>query len=367
MTNFELLDEEAFLNSVERKDILEALTLEEVERFLKYLGAPVIHDKKGLITSTICHNPIEEAESMKLYYYEDRKLFHCYTECGESMTIFELYKRYMALNHSEISDEEAQYAIAKFLKKSIIITGGEKKTTLDKERYKFEKQILTSDEYPRVALDCFTKYYHPSWLKEGITKEVMDHFDIRFSIFQNKIIIPHFDIDGRLIGIRGRSLNEEDIELGKYRPVTVGNVIYSHHLGWNLYGIYEHQAAIKKYHKAIIYESEKSVMLDEVYFGKDSCAVAVCGSNLNKNQIGLLKKVGASEIILAFDKEYVDCYSEKGKKYRKKIVDMGKKYSYCASFSYLFDEKKLLNEKDSPIDRGLETFETLYRNKIRIR
>ena len=117
MTNFELLDEEAFLNSVERKDILDALTLEEVERFLKYLGAPVIRDKKGLITSTICHNPIEEAESMKLYYYEDRKLFHCYTECGESMTIFELYKRYMALNHGEISDEEAQYAIAKFLKK----------------------------------------------------------------------------------------------------------------------------------------------------------------------------------------------------------------------------------------------------------
>ena len=32
-----------------------------------------------------------------------------------------------------------------------------------------------------------------------------------------------------------------------------------------------------------------------------------------------------------------------------------------------WDEKKLLNEKDSPIDRGLETFETLYRNKIRIR
>ena len=45
---------------------------------------------------------------------------------------------------------------------------------------------------------------------------------------------------------------------------------------------------------------------------------------------------------------------------------MGKKYSYCASFSYLFDEKKLLNEKDSPIDRGLETFETLFNKRIKI-
>lgn len=368
MFSFENLDEVAYLNSIERKDIIESLTIEDVKDFLTYLGAPVVSFDKGLITSTICHNPVEEAESLKLYYYADSKVFHCYTECSENMSIFELYKRYMSLNHSDITDEEAANFIAKFLKKTIVSTNLEKKRELvNRERYKYEKQILQDEEYPTSALGCFTKYYHPTWLNEGITPCVMDHFKICFSIYQNKIVIPHFDIDGRLIGIRGRTLEEEELSLGKYRPITIGDTIYSHHLGWNLYGIYEHQKAIKKFHKIIIYESEKSVMQDEVFNGEDSCAVAVCGSVLNKLQIGLIKKLGVNEVILAFDKEFDDCYSEKGKKYRKKIIDMGKKYSYCASFSYIFDEKNLTKEKDSPTDRGKEVFETLYRQRIRIR
>lgn len=368
MKSFETLDEVAYLNSLTKKDIINSLTTEDVKSFLESLGAPVERNARGLVTTTICHNPIEEAESMKLYYYEDRKIFHCYTECGESMSIFELYKRYMSLNHSDITDEEAEDFLKKFLKnKVVVITQPKKKELVNKERYLFERQILQDPSYSKHILDCFTKYYHPSWLAEGITKEVMDRFQIRFSVHQNKIVIPHFDIDGRLIGIRGRALDDYDLQFGKYMPITVGDEMYSHHLGWNLYGIYEHKKAIQKYHRAIIYESEKSVMLDEVYYGENSCAVAVCGSVLNKNQIGLLKKLGATEIILAFDKEYEDCYSEKGKKYRSKIVNMGKKYAHCASFFYLFDEKNLLNEKDSPIDRGLEIFQQLYQKRIKIR
>ena len=35
---------------------------------------------------------------MKLYWYQNYKVFHCYTECNESMSIFELYMKYIFLN-----------------------------------------------------------------------------------------------------------------------------------------------------------------------------------------------------------------------------------------------------------------------------
>ena len=57
----------------------------------------------------------------------------------------------------------------------------------------------------------------------------MDKFNIRYSISQNKIIIPHYNVNGELVGIRGRALNTQDIEqFGKYMPVQIENKWYSH-------------------------------------------------------------------------------------------------------------------------------------------
>ena len=117
-----------------------------------------------------------------------------------------------------------------------------------------DNTIQELDEYPEAMLSYFTEYYHPLWLREGISKEVMQNFGIRYSIGQNKIIIPHVDINGRLVGIRGRALEKSDIELGKYRPVSVGQTIYAHQLQFNLYGLYQHKEAIQKYRRAVIFE-----------------------------------------------------------------------------------------------------------------
>ena len=63
----------------------------------------------------------------------------------------------------------------------------------------------------------------------------MDKFQIKFLLSQNKIVIPHFDINGRLVGIRGRALEKKEIEeSGKYRPIQIGSVLYAHPLQFNL-------------------------------------------------------------------------------------------------------------------------------------
>lgn len=369
VSNFSNHDEIALLNSVGTKDIIESITIDDVARFLESLGVQVDRSESYLICPTICHNPLEEAESMKLYWYQNYKVFHCYTECNESMTIFELYMKYMALNFHDVTEEEAVDYVKRFCKN---ISFAEKRTKsvllTDMGKYQINKSVIELPEYPITTLDCFSQYYHPIWLREGISKEAMERFNIRFQIKENRIVIPHLDINGRLVGIRQRALEEKDIEGGKYRPISIGQEVYNHELHYNLYGINEHKDAIKKYSRAILVEGEKSVLLDETFFGKDSVAIAVCGSQINKYQINLLtKELGVNEIILALDKEYLNLKDPKAKSYRKKLIEIGQKYKNSASFSYIFDEKDLLNLKDSPYDKGKEIFEKLYRARIKIR
>jgi len=361
------------LMSLGARDIVASLTLNDVKLFLESLGVEQIEvneEKEYIVCPTICHNPINEAESMKLYWYHNNKIFRCYTECNEAMSIFELYKRYMALNQYPVTFFEAEEYIRSFLHHSIHTPKRASTYDSEVEKYKYTTNIPQLKEYSHNALDCFIKYYHPLWLKDGITKEAMDRFDIRFSINQNKIIIPHFDINGRLIGIRARTLEKNEIEMfGKYRPIQVGDTIYTHSLQFNLYGIYEHQKGIRKRKSAIIAESEKSVLLDYGFYGEEygNC-VACCGSTFNKYHISLLTNIlGANEIVVALDKEYDDWRSLKARKYREKILSMCKKYINQANFSYIWDYDNLLKEKDSPFDKGKDIFEELYKNRIKVR
>lgn len=217
-------------------------------------------------------------------------------------------------------------------------------------------------------MDAFVPMAHPMWLHEGITEEAQKRFGIRFSYQQNQIVIPHYDVDGRLIGIRGRAIDKEDLVYGKYHPMTVGQTMYNHQLGFNLYGVWEHREAIRITKRVVIYEGEKSVMLDDAYYGKYSVAVATCGSQLNRFQINLLiKRLGVNKIILAYDKEFDLPFSPEGRAYRGKLIDKCEKYRGLAEFYYVFDEEGFLDKKDAPCDKGVETLEKLMERKIKIR
>ena len=365
------LDEELDLLDISIQDIINSITLEDVKVFLESLGVDQIaeYPEKGyLVCPTICHNPLDEAESMKLYWYQNNKIFKCYTECNESMSIFTLYQKFMRINYHRVEFEEAVDYVKKCLKHITFSKTKKYKPDIDFEKYDFETSIPQLTEFPKCMLSYFLPYHHPLWLKDGIKPEVMDKFHIGLWNAENKITIPHFDINGRLVGIRARTLDPEEAKHGKYKPVQIADTLYSHPLHFNLYGIYEHQEAIKKRRSAVIVEGEKSVLLDDGYYGKWSNAVACCGSNINKFQISLLTNVlGANEITIAFDKEYEDWRSNEAREYRTKIENMCKKYKGQAIFYYIWDMDNLLGYKDSPLDKGKEVFEKLYRYRIKVR
>ena len=357
---------------VKVQDIIESITIEDVKTFLESLGVDQIayYPEKGyLICPTICHNPLDEAASMKLYWYQNNKIFKCYTECNEAMSIFTLYQKFMRVNYGqEVDFYEAEDYVKKCLKHIVQSTRSHVIEQYDRSMYKFDAHVPLLDEYSTNVLDCFSHYYHPTWLKDGITKEAMDKFHIEFSLGQNKIIIPHYDFAGRLVGIRGRAIDPEEVKIGKYKPILVGNTLYAHPLQFNLYGIHEHKEGIRKRKSAIIAEAEKSVLLDDGYYGELSNTVACCGLSFNKYHVNLLiNNLGVNEITIAFDKEYPDWKSDKAKIFRARIEKECKQFTSLAQFSLIWDYDNLLEEKDSPFDKGKEVFEELYRNRIKIR
>lgn len=104
------------------------------------------------------------------------------------------------------------------------------------------------------------------------------------------------------------------------------------------------------------------------YFGENSVAVAVCGSNLHKIQVDILvKELGVSEITIAFDKEYEVMRSPEAEAYKYKLIALAQKYNNYANFSFIYDMEGLLDHKDSPVDKGKEIYERLYDLRVKIR
>ena len=343
-------------------EIISNLDTDSVIHLMTELGADRYDDRGDfVIFPTICHNLESSEASMKLYFYKKNKMFVCYTECG-SMSIFKFLRTYYEERQIEYDWYQDIYEVvcncSSFKQKEGFIKPVYKSL---KERYSVARKEVQLPEYSPNVLDCFVKYYPPEWLNDGISKLAMDKFNISYSISQNKIIIPHYDIDGRLVGIRGRALNEWEVEnVGKYAPIRIEDTWYKHPLSMNLYGLNVNRKNIRAHGLCFLFESEKAVMQME-NFHLPNCSVAVCGSNFNKYQLNILMKTCAPhEIILCFDKEELSGED----KYFNKLWNICQKYKNYCNFSFVYDREGLLDLKDSPTDKGEETFIKLIGKRV---
>lgn len=132
------------------------------------------------------------------------------------------------------------------------------------KRYKLPKSSLKRQalkEYDESILNKFSYPRIESWEREGISVETIKRNRIGYYPGGEQITIPHRDIEGRLIGIRGRSLSEEEGKrYGKYRPLIVNRQIYNHPLSMNLYNINNSKDNMRRSRVAVIFEGEKSCL-----------------------------------------------------------------------------------------------------------
>ena len=204
------------------------------------------------------------------------------------------------------------------------------------------------------------------WLNEGICQDALNQAMIGFYPGGDQITIPHFDADGRFIGLRGRTLCKEEGELyGKYRPVKIGKQWYNHPLGMNLYNFNNSKDNIKLAKKAIVFEGEKSCLLYQSYFGlENDISVACCGSSLSSFQVQQLMDAGAEEIIIAFDRQFKEVGDEEFKHLKRNLLKLRSKYKNYVNISFIFDKKMITGYKDSPIDCGKDIFLHLFKERI---
>ena len=81
---------------LDKDEIKNSLTLEQVYDLLTELGAEPILKDNCIICKTICHNSDLTNASHKLYYYSNTHLFHCYTGCGDAS--FDIYDLVLRVN-----------------------------------------------------------------------------------------------------------------------------------------------------------------------------------------------------------------------------------------------------------------------------
>ena len=347
------------------EEIISNLDVDSVISMMEKLGADRHSDRGAYVVfPTICHNIDASEASMKLYFYKDTKLFVCYTECG-NMSIFKFLRHYYETRQIEYDWYQDIYEVVRDCSNFKGIDGFvvEKYKSL-RDRYEVKRKEKELPQYMPHVLDCFIQTYPQEWLDDGISKKTMDRFNISYSISQNKIIIPHYDILGRLVGIRGRALNDWEVEnIGKYAPIQVEGIWYKHPLSMNLYGLDRTYMDIRRNGVCYLFESEKSVLQMDG-FSIPNCSAAVCGSNFNKYQLNILMKFCApSEIVICFDKEELPGEE----KYFNKLWNICQKYKQYCNFSFIYDREGLLNLKDSPTDKGEEVFLQLLKKRVRVK
>lgn len=204
--------------------------------------------------------------------------------------------------------------------------------------------------YDPSILDQYSKYkWNVRFLNDGILPCSQVKFGIGYDDESNRITIPHFDIDGNLIGIMGRIDSDEPTNY-KYLPL----VVFEKHK--NLYGLYQNKEHIKESKEVYIFEAEKSVLLGHSLGYRNF--VSLGGNALSKMQVEQLLKLGVNKFIIALD-EGLDI--EIIKKNIKTIKDCLFMRDDVKIGVILDKENKYMKKgsKVSPIDLKGEIFEKL--------
>ena len=361
----------------DKSEIRSSLNTDDIFDLVQEFGGDPSRTNFGFLSSTICHNYPGEG-SRKLYYYENTGLFKCFTGCDEYFDPFQLVIKVAKIQWDKdydlndavrwvaqrfgISGENVEEDECKQLEDWKILATYDKIQELE---VKDKKVVLKTYNEDILSRFNYNVKIGP-WLNEGISQEALDQAMIGFYPGGDQITIPHFDINGRFIGLRGRTLCKEEGErYGKYRPLKVGKDLYNHPLGMSFYNLNNSKDNIKLIKKAIVFEGEKSTLLYQSYFGlENDISVACCGSSLSTYQVQELIDVGAEEIIIAFDRQFKEIGDEEFQHLKKNLLKLRTKYKNYVNISFIFDKNMITGYKDSPIDCGPDIFLQLFKERI---
>ena len=241
---------------------------------------------------------------------------------------------------------------------------------LDKEEYDIDIQLpfggffqglvkeisepeFSMKTYDESELDEYKGFYNTMFLKDGISFESQKKFNIGYDALSNRVTIPIYSLDNKLIGIMGR-YNGKCAHEERWLPI----IPCSRSL--TIYGFNENYQSIQEKCMAIIGESEKFVMQADSF----GCHIdlATSGCHISDTQAKHIKSMFLPKIILAYDEglSQEDIIAEAEK------IKMNNQI-YKNQVGYIYDrEHKYLPEgsKASPSDLGKEVFAKLVKECV---
>ena len=351
------------------QDIKDKLNIDDVCAVVESLGGTRKGETgKDIIYSSISHNldADDGTHKSKLYLHKDDLTFTDYVlSC--TFDIFELVKKRKSL-------QGLSYNFPQCIKYVCDITGIE--CEIDDESikhiYNWSKlkkylrhnhNIEDLKEYNVGDLKLFSNKYHQSWIDEGFSIDILNKWGIKWYDYKQQIVIPVYDNQGILRGIRARNIIPDMVEdLGKYIPLRTLTRQYNFPSSQILYGENYHWENIRHYKTAILVESEKSVIKSDMWDDK-SCTVAMLGHNLSTYNLKRLLELGVNEIVIGIDWDWID----RDEQYDKYCDNVNKIYDKCSPYCKV---SVLYNPKDhndyykwSPYDFKENQFEWMWNNR----
>lgn len=356
------------------KELLAQLNLDDYEKIFHALGVQEIRKTDSYwIVPTLCHNLDISSASYKLYFYLDTKTTFCFTECQKTRDIIALVSDRWRL---EGKQDFTFLQVLEWICGVCGINGAEKVGSqgFTQPAWKSRLSVYNVDKkshylgkrYDKSILRFLSPYHSPVFLNDGISESTMEKFGIGFYAPNNQITIPVYDLDGELIGIHCRNLNQKELDKGKkYIPLrTVSGLDYRFKTNEVLYGMNMNYPVIEQRKQIQLFESPKAVLQLDSMYDTPSTAVGMFGLNLGKNRRSMIIEAGVSEVIIGIDKDYETEDSKEFDKFissAKKIARLFKGYARC---SVLYDKDNLLANKNSPTDCGREVYEKLMADRM---
>ena len=357
-------------NQINTKTLKARLKLPDYEKLFKALNIPIYtkgHKYWSLYTA--CHNRDPYKGSPKLLFYFDTGMFQCLTQCSCSFDIIALVQKRLKLLSRPCSFHDAINFI-------IEVTGLEVDTVKrinaphvcdwsGLEKFvRFRSTGSTLAPYDKAILDQLSHSIPQQWLDEGISADTMVKYQIGYYERQQATTIPCFAQDGSLIGIRCRHWRPDEIEQGKYRPLSLlDGTTFKFPTNQVFYGINWNWGEIERTGVVVVVESEKAVMWLDSLYREQNVALGMYGKNLGLQRRNQLIKLGVNRVIYIPDNDWIGKTQSDFDKWEQDVIKFGNQFKGYANVDVVWDNLGLLKEKQNATDNGIETWNKLFDNK----
>ena len=358
------------MGKIDVKKLKKSLSLAHHKQIMQALGIPSYSENSTQIVYYTGDKNVDSYKgSPKLYFYKDTSIYVGMT-AGRSYDIISLTQTRLSLLKQPCSFLDAcQFILDTTNINPDSISRVKKEGHVydwsNLERFirvrKYGNQL---SEYNRNIIDTLPSLYPQAWIDEGISEETMDKYQIRYYERCNQTVIPCFDDEARLVGVRVRNWDKDRVEQAKYMPlVTLDGQCYKFNTNQVFYGINYNKPEIERTGKVIIVESEKAVMKLDTYMGRHNIALGMYGSNLGIQRRNQLLKMGVNTVSYVVDNDFIGQDDTFFEQWQEKIQHFIKLWDGFCRVEIVWDNLGLLGPKENATDRTKEVWEQLWENR----